>query len=403
MKKIIALILALALCLAATAGVADGIAKEDIKLGVILLHDELSTYDLNFMNGAREAIAALGMNEDQLIFYRTKAESVECAEAAEEAIEDDGCNMVFFDSFGHQYYTDEVVEKNPGVQFFHATGDLAHNKSFSNLQNAFATIYEGRYLAGIAAGMKLNELKEAGKLKGDVPMMGYVGAYTYAEVISGYTSFYLGAKSVCPDVQMKVQFTGSWYDEKEEKAAAEALIQAGCDLISQHADSMGAPTACEDAGVPNVCYNVSTKEACPNTYLIFSRINWEPYFEYIINKTIAGEDIEVDWVGNMVNGAVIVDDLNENAAAPGTQEAIDTAKAELIAGTRHVFDISTFTVGGKQLDETWRPDAKYTDGAFVEGTPVIYDGYFHESEYRSAPYFDARIDGIELLNDRYGF
>ncbi len=405
MKKFAALALALmlALCLTAAVSMADGIAKEEIKLGVVLLHDELSTYDLNFMNGAREAIAKLGLSEDQLVFYRNQPESAECAEAAEEAIEDDGCNMVFFDSFGHQYYTDDVVAKHPEVQFFHATGDLAHTKSFDNLQNAFATIYEGRYLAGIAAGMKLNEIKAAGGLKGEIPMIGYVGAYTYAEVISGYTSFYLGAKSVCPDVQMKVQFTGEWYDEKEEKAAAEALIQAGCDLISQHADSMGAPTACEDAGVPNVCYNVSTQEQCPNTYLVYSRINWEPYFEYIINKTIAGEDIEVDWVGDMPGESVIVTDLNETVAAAGTQEAIDTAKAELIAGTRHVFDVSTFTVDGKALDDSWRPDAKYTDGAFVEGTPIIYDGYFHESEYRSAPYFDARIDGIELLNDRYGF
>ena len=403
MKKIVALLLTLVMCLAAAFSLADGIAKENIKLGVILLHDELSTYDLNFMNGAREAIEKLGLSEDQLVFYRTKPESAVCAEAAEEAIEDDGCNLVFFDSFGHQYYTDDVVAAHPEVQFFHATGDLAHLKSFDNLQNAFATIYEGRYLAGIAAGMKLNEMKEAGKLKGDVPMMGYVGAYTYAEVISGYTSFYLGAKSVCPDVQMKVQFTGSWYDEKEEKAAAEALIQAGCDLISQHADSMGAPTACEDAGVPNVCYNISTQKACPNTYLIYSRINWEPYFEYIISKAIAGEDIEVDWVGDMPGNSVIVTDLNTNVAAAGTQEAIDAAKAQLIAGTRHVFDISTFTVDGKQLDESWRPDAEYTDSAFPEGVSVVSDGYFHESMYRSAPYFDARIDGIELLNDRFGF
>ena len=405
MKKIVALVLALALVLSLTASVAtaEGIAKENIKLGVILLHDEKSTYDLNFINGARAAAEKLGLGEEQLVIYRNKPESAECAEAALEAIEDDGCNMVFFDSFGHQFYTDAVVEKHPEVQFFHATGDLAHTKPYTNLQNAFATIYEGRYLAGIAAGMKLNQIKEEGKLKGEVPMMGYVGAYTYAEVVSGYTSFYLGAKSVCPDVIMKVQFTGSWYDEKEEKAAAEALIAAGADLISQHADSMGAPTACEDAKIPNVCYNISTKEACPDTYLIYSRINWEPYFEYIINKVIAGEDIEVDWVGNIPGDSVIVTDLNEAVAAPGTQEAIDTAKQELVDGTRHVFDISTFTVNGQPLDDSWRPDPKYTDGAFVEGTKVIYDGYFHESEYRSAPYFDARIDGIELLNDRYGF
>ena len=402
MKKIVALVMTLVLCLTAVAAMADGIAKEDIKLGVILLHDENSTYDLNFMNGAREAIAALGMEESQLQFYRNQPESSACAETALDAV-DEGCNIVFFDSYGHQFYTDDVVSGNPGVQFVHATGDLAHVKGFANLANAFATIFEGRYLAGIAAGMKLNEIKAAGNLKGEVPLMGYVGAYTYAEVVSGYTSFYLGAKSVCPDVQMKVQFTGSWYDEKEEKAAAEALIAAGCDLISQHADSMGAPTACENAGIPNVCYNISTKDACPDTYLVYSRINWEPYFEYLINQVIAGEAVDQDWVGTMLTNSVIVTDLNEAVAAEGTQEAIDAAQAELIAGTRHVFDTSAdnfITAQGEKLGEDWRP-GEATDGSFVEGTAIVFDGYFHESLYRSAPYFDVQIDGIELLNTKF--
>ena len=402
MKKVVALLLCLALALSAAASLADGIAKEDIKLGVILLHDENSTYDLNFMNGAREAAAALGLEESQLQIYRNQPESSACAETALDAI-DEGCNIVFFDSYGHQFYTDDVVASHPEVQFVHATGDLAHLKEFPNLANAFATIYEGRYLAGIAAGMKLNEIREAGKLKGEVPMIGYVGAYTYAEVVSGYTSFYLGAKSVCPDVIMKVQFTGSWYDEKEEKAAAEALIAAGADLISQHADSMGAPTACENAGIPNVCYNVSTKASCPDTYLVYSRINWEPYFEYLIGQVIAGEPVEVDWVGDILTNSVIVTDLNEAVAAPGTQEAMDAAKLELLAGTRHVFDTAAdnfITVGGEKLAEDWRP-MEATDAGFVEGTPIVYDGYFHESEYRSAPYFDAGLDGIELLNTKF--
>ena len=408
MKKLVALLLTLALCLGAASALADGfapIAKEDIKIGVILLHDENSTYDLNFMNGANEAKEALGLSDEQVVFYRNRPESNECAETALDAV-DDGCNIIFFDSYGHQFYTDDVVAENPTVRFVHATGDLAHLKGYDNLSNAFADIYQGRYLAGIAAGMKLNEIKAAGKLKGEVPLMGYVGAYTYAEVVSGYTSFYLGAKSVCPDVQMKVQFTGEWYDEKLEKEAAEALIAAGCDLISQHADSMGAPTACENAGIPNVCYNVSTKAACPNTYLVYSRINWEPYFEYIINQTIAGEAIATDWVGTMEGGSVIVTDLNEAVAAEGTQAAIDAAQAALIAGTLNVFDTDTegfITVNGQPLTNDWRPDPKYTDGAFVEGTQIVYDGYFHESLYRSAPYFDARIDGIKLLNDKYGF
>ena len=396
MKKMLALVLALCLCLGAAAALADGIAKEDIKLGVILLHDENSTYDLNFMNGAREAVEALGLDETQLQFYRNQPESSACAETALDAV-DEGCNIVFFDSYGHQFYTDDVVSAYPQVQFVHATGDLAHTKQFANLANAFATIYDGRYLAGIAAGMKLNEMKEAGKLKGDVPMIGYVGAYTYAEVVSGYTSFYLGAKSVCPDVQMKVQFTGSWYHEKWEKEAAEALIAAGCDLISQHADSMGAPTACENAGVPNVCYNISTREACPDTYLVYSRINWEPYFEYLINQVIAGEPVDQDWVGTMPTNSVIVTDLNEAVAAEGTQAAIDAAAAEIAAGTLHVFDVEKdnyITVNGEKVTSfTFEPDTDFAK-------EVVYDGYFHESEagFRSAPYFALQIDGIELLN-----
>ena len=402
MKKLVALLFALILCLGVLPAMAEGIAKEDIKLGVILLHDEDSTYDMNFINGVTDAFANLGLSEDQLIIARNQPESNQCAETALDLI-DEGCNMIFFDSYGHQFYTDDVVAANPDVKFFHATGDRAHVLGYANLYNAFADIYEGRYLAGIAAGMKLNELKEAGKLKGETPLMGYVGAYTYAEVVSGYTSFYLGTKSVCPDVQMKVQFTGSWYDEKEEKAAAEALIALGCDLISQHADSMGAPTACENAGIPNVCYNISTKESCPNTYLVFSRINWTPYFEYIIEKTIAGEEIETDWVGTIASGSVVVADLNETVAAAGTQEAIDAAAAELLTGALHVFDTAKegfLTVNGEALTEDWQPGAG-TDGSFVEGTKIVYDGYFHESMYRSAPYFDAAIDGIEQLNQKF--
>ena len=402
MKKLVALVLTLILCMGIIPAMAEGIAKEDIKLGVILLHDEDSTYDMNFINGVNEAIANLGLSEDQVIIARNQPESKECEDTALNLI-DEGCNMIFFDSYGHQFYTDDAVANNPDVKFFHATGDKAHTLPYDNVYNAFADIYEGRYLAGIAAGMKLNELKEAGKLKGEKPLIGYVGAYTYAEVVSGYTSFYLGAKSVCPDVQMKVQFTGSWYDEKEEKAAAEALIALGCDLISQHADSMGAPTACENAGIPNVCYNISTKESCPNTYLIYSRINWAPYFEYIIEKTIAGEKIDTDWVGTLAGNSVIVTDLNEAVAAAGTQAAIDAAAAELKAGTLHVFDTAKegfITVNGQPLTEDWRPD-EGTDGSFVEGTKIVFDGYFHESLYRSAPYFDVTIDGIEQLNKKF--
>ena len=404
MKKIVALVLALALVLSLTASVsvAEGVTLENIKLGVILLHDEDSTYDNNFIIGVKDAAAHLGLKDDQVIIKRNIGESNDCYETALD-LADEGCQIVFADSFGHESFMQQAAQEKPEVEFCHATGTNAHVAGLPNFHNAFAAIYEGRFLAGIAAGLKLNELKEAGKLKGEVPMMGYVGAFTYAEVVSGYTSFYLGAKSVCPDVKMKVQFTGSWYDEKEEKAAAEALIAAGADLISQHADSMGAPTACENAGIPDISYNGSTVESCPNTFIVASRIDWAPYFEYIVNQKIAGEAIATDWTGTIATGSVVLTDINEKAAAEGTDVAIAAAVAALALGTDHVFDTATegfITVDGKPMGEDWKP-GEATDGAFAEGTKIVYDGYFHESEYRSAPYFDAWIDGIELLNTMF--
>ena len=251
----------------------------------------------------------------------------------------------------------------------------------------------------MAAGLKLQELKDAGKLKADAPKMGYVGAYTYAEVVSGYTSFFLGAKSIVPDVTMDVTFTGSWYDETAEKEGANKLIEGGADLISQHADSMGAPTACENAGVPNISYNGSTKDACPTTFIVSSRINWAPYYEYAINAAIAGEAIDADWTGTLATGSVELTEVNEDAAAAGTQEKIDEVKAGLEDGSIHVFDTANFTVDGKALD-SYEADVD-TDADYTPDTEVIADGYFHESEFRSAPYFDLQIDGINLLDTKF--
>ena len=401
MKKIVALVLALVLCLTAAASLADGIAKEDIKLGIITLHDEQSTYDKNFIDSAKKAAENLGLAEDQVIIVSGIPESDECRQKALDLV-DEGCNIIFADSFGHEDFMIEAAKECPDVTFAHATGTKAHTENLANFHNAFASIYEGRYLAGVAAGLKLNEIKAAGNLKGEVPVIGYVGAFTYAEVISGYTSFYLGAKSVCPDVIMKVQFTGSWYDEIGEKAAAEALINAGADLISQHADSMGAPTACESAGIPNISYNGSTVDACPNTFIVASKIDWAPYFEYLVNQTIAGEAIDTDWTGTIETGSVVLTDVNEAAAAEGTVAKIEEVKAELLAGTRKVFDTATegfITVGGEPL--TSKLADVDTDPAYTPDTEAIADGYYHESEFRSAPYFDLTIDGIELLNSAF--
>ncbi len=374
----------------------DTVAASDLKAGFIFLHDENSTYDLNFLNAAKEACEKMGV---ECVLKTNIPEGQECYEAACE-LADAGCDFIFADSFGHEDYMIEAAKEYPDVQFSHATGTKAHTEQLANYHNAFASIYDGRYLAGIVAGMKLNEMIENGDITAEQAKMGYVGAYTYAEVISGYTSFFLGARSVCPSVTMEVTFTGSWYDETAEKEGANKLIENGCVLISQHADSMGAPTACETAGVPNVSYNGSTVSACPNTFLVSSRINWEPYFEYAIGCVMNGTAIDTDWCGNLENGAVVLTDLG-SAVAEGTQEAIDAAKADIIAGNLHVFDTTTFTVGGAAL-ESYEADVD-TDADYTPDHEVVLDGYFHESgeEFRSAPYFNIQIDGIDLLDTAF--
>ena len=396
MKKVLSLVLAVVMMMSLMAISAAAEADTSkVKVGFIFLHDENSTYDLNFLNAAKEACEKLGV---EYLMKTNIDENEDCQEAAEQ-LADAGCDIVFADSFGHEDYMIEAAKEFPGVQFCHATGTKAHTEGLSNFHNAFASIYEGRYLAGVAAGLKLNEMIENGEFTAEEAKMGYVGAFTYAEVVSGYTAFFLGARSVCPTVTMDVTFTGSWYDETAEKEAANNLIKGGCKLISQHADSMGAPTACENAGVPDVSYNGSTLDACPNTFIVSSRINWEPYFEYIINCVASGEEIDVDWTGDIATNSVVLTDVNEAVAAAGTVEKIEEVKAALLDGTLRVFDTSTFTVGGETVT-TYMADVD-TDPAYEGDTEVVIDGAFCESTFRSAPYFDLKIDGINLLDTAF--
>ncbi|MBR5438342.1 MAG: BMP family ABC transporter substrate-binding protein [Clostridia bacterium] len=372
---------------------------EDFKIGFICVHDETSTYDLNFIRAAESIQETLGLKDEQIIIKVNIPETNEAYVAAKELV-DQGCDIVFADSFNFEPFILQAAKEFPEVQFCHATGTMAHTEKLPNFHNAFASIYEGRYFAGVVAGLKLNEMIEKGEITAEEAKMGYVGAYTYAEIISGYTSFYLGAKSVCPSVTMEVQFTGSWYDVTEEKNAAEALISRGCKLISQHADSMGAPGACEAKGVPNVSYNGSTYDACPETFLVSSAINWAPYYNYIIGQYCKGEAIADDWCGGIAEGSVVLSGINQDVAAEGTVEKINAAVADLVAGKYEIFDTANFTVGGEKI-ESYKADVD-TDAAFTPDTEVVSDGAFHESEFRSAPYFDLQIDGITLLNTAFG-
>ena len=394
MRKFLAVLMAFILCFLTACGASGQSTKsqESFKVGFIYLHDENSTYDANFLNAAKEACAQAGVE------YLNKTnipESSECYDAACELV-DQGCRIIFADSFGHEPFMLQAAKEFPNVEFCHATGTLAHTENLPNFHNAFAAIYQGRFLAGVAAGLKLNEMIKEGQFDASEAEVGYIGAHPYAEVISGYTSFYLGIRYVCPSATMKVIYTHSWYDESLEKEAAIALISSGCKLISQHADSMGAPSACEEAGIPNASYNGSTLAACPTTFIVSSRIDWEPYFLYMIECVRNGIPIATDWVGTLKYGSVALTELNPDVAAEGTANALAAVEELLESGALQVFDTSTWTINGEQLSEYYA-DVD-TDSAYTPDTNVIFDGYFHESEYRSAPYFDLIIDGISFLN-----
>ena len=380
-------------------------AGNPVKIGLICLHDNSSTYDKNFIDSMAVAVANLGDRVAGDAIIKTGVdESKDAFDAAKDLVKQ-GCNVIFADSFGHEPFILEAAQQYKNVQFCHATGTTAKVKDVANFHNAFASIYEGRYLAGYAAGLKLQAMVAGGQVDATKNMtadgnikLGYVGAFPYAEVISGYTSWYLGVKAVVPNVVMNVTFTSSWYDFNAEKDGAKTLIDWGAAIVSQHADSMGAPGQCETSGVPNVTYNVSTEEQCPNTYLAYSKINWAPYYEEVVNAMYEGRaiaEVNHNYTGTLATGSVVYD-----VKDPVAKAACELVKAELENGTRKVFDCSKFTVKGEHLTEYLADVDDYGD--FAPETNVIKtEGgitFFDESALRSAPYFNVEIDGITKLN-----
>ncbi len=367
-----------------------------MKVGLICLHPAASsTYDKNFVDAFKASAKKMGFEP---VIRENVPEGPECTDVAENLAET-GCKVIFADSFGHEGYLLEAAKKYPKVQFCHATGTQAAAENRANFHNAFASIYEGRYLAGVVAGLKLQAMIDA---KADTAhKVGYVAAHPYAEVMSGYTAWYLGVKSIVNDVTMDVKYTDSWYDETAEKTAAKALIAGGAVLLSQHADSYGAPSACEEAGVPNVSYNGSTAAVAPETFLVSSRINWSPFYEFVVDAVQKAEspekaNIPANWCGGFKEGSVELSELGKNVAA-GTAEKIAEVKAKLENGTLKVFDTSKFTVGGAAPSEENMAPSKQWTFDYPDGTQFVKDGYYHESEYRSAPSFDILIDGINDL------
>ena len=430
MKKLFALLLSLAMVFAmaacgdtasnnegggnSNAGNADtggeeggdtaGIAAGDLQIGLICIHDENSGYDLAHIDGLRTACSELGIDESQITMRINIPETEECYDAAIQ-LADAGCDIIFSDSYGHQSYMALAAQDYPEVTFVACTGDQAATSGISNLKNIFPYTYESRYVSGVVAGMKLKELMDAGTVTD--PYVGYVGAFPYAEVVCGYTAFLLGIQSQVPEAHMDVQYTNSWYDPVAEGEAANALMARGCVIIGQHADSTGAPSAVQaalESGTVaySVGYNIDMLSVAPEAALTSAQNNWSVLYQATLEKFIAGEEIPADYATGCADGAVMISALGPSCAE-GTQEKVDEVWAGIADGSLKVFDTSTFTVGGETVTEY---EVNFSIIDFNTGTViyegptenVISDGVFQESVYRSAPYFDLRIDGITELN-----
>ena len=413
MKKVLAIVLCVAMVAALCVSLV-ACQKAEPVAALICLHGDNSSYDKNFIDAFKAACEAKGLTEDQYtIVVDIPEEGNDCYEKAAQ-FADAGYKVVFADSFGHQANMIKAAKEFSNVQFCHATGTGASlsldadtaNDTPANFHNAFASIYEGRYLAGVAAGLKLVELYGE-DITNEEATIGYVAAWPYAEVISGYTSFYLGVKSVVSNVTMKVKYTNSWYDEAGEKSAAESLIAAGAKLVSGHADSMGVPTACKEANIPNVFYNGVSSES---TFVIASKINWQPYFEYMLDCVMNNKEIVKDYTGTLATGSVQITALGQ-AAAAGTQAKLDEVKAKLMSGELKVFDTANFTVRNAKANDTYGNitmdaetgkllayNADIIDlGDYAGETNAVENGIFTESSKRSAPYFDIVIDGVTII------
>ncbi len=392
--------------------------QTSFKAGFILVGDESEGYSEAHINGIKAAQTALNLSDSQILMKKKVLEDDGAKTAAEELVAN-GCKLIVSNSYGHQSYMAEVANEYPDVQFVAATGDFAAISGINNLSNAFTNVYEARYVSGIVGGMKLKELIEAGSLTdankdsdGNYKI-GYVGAFTYAEVISGYTAFYLGVKSIVENVSMDVEFTDSWFDIDKEGNAAANLVNRGCVIIGQHADSTGAPSKVESLlSEGKVCYsvgyNVDMLKVAPNAALTSSTNNWEVYYEYAMKAAMEGKTVAKDWSEGYKTGAVGITALG-SSVAEGTKEAVDAAEKKIKDGSFHVFDTTKFTVNNQKLT-SHKHDFSFMDYSTNPAT-TIYKGetietvktegnesYVEESVVRSAPYFDINIDGINWTN-----
>lgn len=348
----------------------NGLTMETIKVGFVHIADPSDGgYTYNHDLGTKKMQQNLGLRDDQIINKFNIPEGSDTDAALRELI-DAGCNIIFSTSFGHEPYVLAAAAENPDIEFCHASGYQAAGSGLPNMHNYFGKIFEARYLAGIAAGLKTKTNK-----------LGFVGAFPYAEDISGFTGFYLGAKSVNPDVTMQVMYTNSWNDPTREGQVAKALIDNGCDVIGQNPDSTATQTTAEANGVWAVGYNSNMIQAAPKASLTSAIWDWSVFLTMAVQAAVAGEPIPADFSGGLAEGVVNISELNEAIIAEGTKEAIEEARAKLISGELKIF------VGPLQgVGEDY--DGKPVEINLAEGEEFI--------EPQSAPSWNYIIPGISI-------
>ena len=319
---------------------------ENLTVGFIYDNDEIIPYTYNFMLAKNELEKEYG---DRVKVY-VKSNVLDTV--MEEPVRDlaqDGCDIIFTNTYSTQFK--QLALQYPDIQFCQ-TSFSTEDTSFSpaNYHTFNGLIYQGRYVSGVAAGMKLRQLIDEGVLTTEQAIVGCVGAFPSAEVISGYTAFLLGVRSIVPEATMRVIYTGTWNSYSKEKACAKALIDAGCVVITQHTDTTAPAVACEEAAeekqVYHISYNQSMIDVASESSLTGACINWSPYILGAVEALMNGQEIEKYVKGSIHGndigagfdrGWVKMLELNDAIIAPGTQERINKTIDALRKGKIDVF------------------------------------------------------------------
>ena len=326
---------------AAATGVMPAIAKEDIKVGVIHITDpaEGSGYTYTHDLGIQGMQKNIGLDDSQIVRKKNVSDSDATAieNAMRECVEE-GCNIIFATSWGFMDTCEALAEEYPDVIFSHGTGYKSNGVNFNNY---FGRIYQARYLAGIAAGMKTESNK-----------LGYVAAMGQenSEVTGGINAFAMGAYSVNPDCEVYVKVTNSWFDPEGETQAAQALVDLGCDVIAQHCDTPNPQTVAEQNGVWGVGYNSDMSKDAPGAVLTSVMWDWSVYYTYAVQSVIDGTWTGENYFGGMADGLVDIAPLSD-ICAEGTQEAVDAARKQITEEGFNVFDGVIETNDGSTVGE----------------------------------------------------